>query len=257
MTRNKEWQTPTQQSRDSMSYLVTTSKRTANLQLPHGFLRDGDAPPLARLVQGGRGGEVRLKLYLTVSLIAAAAPHTYDRNTPARSWAELLNLPAPEIAGARRVSDAFGWLHDHKYLEVDRERGRPPRFKLLSMDLEGGDYEKPSREYVAVPLGLWTNHWISALSGVELAVLLAIMDGPGDDAVGTLEPRFLTGVQKRRYGFSSDSWTKATRQLESIGVVEVARRVEGGTMKFRRNRNIYRLPDPQFEAKPVWPVKYS
>src|SRR3546814_8562857 len=110
MTRNKGWPTPTQQSRDSMSYLVTTSKRTANLQLPHGFLRDGDAPPLARLVQGGRGGEVRLKLYLTVSLIAAAAPHTYDRNTPARSWAELRSEEhTSELQSLMRISYAvFG-----------------------------------------------------------------------------------------------------------------------------------------------------
>ena len=42
-----------------------------------------------------------------------------------------------------------------------------------------------------------------------------------------------------------------------FGVAEIERSFEGGTMRFRRNRNIYRLPDPQLEAKPVWPVKYS
>lgn len=248
---------PTTDSRTKMELLTAASKRKTGLQLPHSFLRGEDEPPpLLRLLRGGRSGEVRLKLYLTASLIAAARPHEYRRNTPARVWAELLNLPKPATAGARRVSDAFEWLNDHDYLRVDRRRGMPPKFTLLSMDLDGKEYAKPTTEYVAIPLGLWTRHWINALSGTELAILLAILDLPGNDDPHSRHPRFATGEQKSKYGFSDDSWTKATKQLVHLGVLEVHRKVANGGMSQRRNRNIYRLTDPELHSKPPWPVTY-
>lgn len=240
-----------------MSYLVSTSKRTKGLQLPHSFLRDESGkpnPPLARLIQGGRGGEVRLKLYLTVSLIAGGAPYAYEKPTPSRAWAELMNLPDPSTAGARRVSDAFAWLHQHKYLSVDRGRGRTTRFRLLSSDLNGEDYEKPTRDYVSVPLGLWKYHWISAMSGRELAVLLAILDCPGDDDVDSSTPRYLTTEQKERYGLSPDTWTRATWQLDHIRAISLENKVSGRHFQFKRIRNIYRVLDPEFSAEPSWPV---
>jgi hypothetical protein len=246
---------PTTESRNNMEQLTSASKRKTGLQLPHSFLRSEDGlPPLLSLLRGGRSGEVRLKLYLTASLIAAARPHEYRRNTPARAWAELLNLPKPETAGARRVSDAFEWLDDHDYLRVDRRRGVPPKFTLLSMELDGEEYVKPAMEYVAIPLGLWTRHWINALSGTELAILLAILDLPGNDDHHSRQPRFATGEQKDRYGFSDDSWTRATKQLVHLGVLEVTRKVANGGMSQRRNRNIYRLTDPHLGNEPTWPI---
>ncbi len=248
---------PAEAALTSMEYIVSVSKRTAGLQLPHTFLRDHakpPAPPSALLVQGGRSGEVRQKLYLTACLVASGPPHKYERQTPARAWAELLNLEDPVGRGASRVSAAFGWLHEHRYLEVDRQKGRPPQFRLLNPKLDGTDYQRPATEYVTVPLGLWQQHWISALSAAELGILLAILDGPGDDKPGG-RPRFLTEGQKERYGFSEDSWTRATRQLERLGLIELRREVTGEAMQYRRMRNVYRFPDAAFDTPPPWPIQ--
>ncbi|WP_350246881.1 hypothetical protein RBB84_22500 [Rhodococcus sp. D-6] len=249
-------QGPDAAAREAMNYLVSTSKRTKGVQLPRSFLRDDSPdphPPIARLVQGGRGGEVRLKLYLTAVLIAGGAPYVYEKTTPARVWAALLNLPDPETAGARRISDAFAWLHRHRYLDVDRARGRTTSFRLLDSNLTGEDYEKPSRDYVSVPLGLWKQHWMSAMSGRDLAILLAILDTPGDDTDSSF-PRFLTTEQRNRYGLSPDTWTRAVRQLHHIRAIEVDNKVSGRYFQFRRVRNVYRVLDPEFSTEPIWPV---
>jgi hypothetical protein len=235
-----------------MKFLVETSRRSTGLQLPHTFLRQGSPPPLAQLIRGGRGGEIRLKLYLTACLIAAAPPFQYSRPSPAARWAEALSVPAPGAQGARRVSDAFTWLDTHKFLAVDRARGRPPKFTLLSQSLDDKEYVKPTGHYTTVPLTLWTSHWIAALSGIELAVYLAIKDGPGQDAVGTANPRYLTGDQRDEYGFAPDTWTRATKQLVQLGLISVDTRVEGGNMQFRRNRKIYRVLDDALLTEPKW-----
>lgn len=245
---------PTAEARTAMTFLVETSRRTKGLQLPHTFLREGSPPPLARIIRGGRGGEVRLKLYLTACLIAAAPPFEYSRPSPAARWAEALSLPSPTKSGARRVSDAFTWLAEHKYLDVDRGRGRPPAFTLLSQSLNGKEYVKPANSYVPVPLALWTSHWISVLSGVELAVYLAILDGRGDDDVGTASPRFFTGDQRDEYCFAADTWTRGTRQLVDHGLIAAESRVEGGPMLFRRNRKIYRVLEDALQSEPKWAV---
>jgi hypothetical protein len=44
-------------------------------------------------MRGGRGGEVRLKLYFCLTLIATKPPHKIRERTPARTWAEMLALP--------------------------------------------------------------------------------------------------------------------------------------------------------------------
>lgn len=256
MSAREVREAPTEAARIAMEYIVSVSRRTAGLQLPHSFLRDyskAPFPPLARLVQGGRGGEVRLKLYLTACLVASAPPYEYVRQTPARAWADLLNLEDPPGRGASRVSTAFSWLHENSFLDVDRRKGRPPRFRLLNTALDRTQYQRPIRDYVSVPLGLWRQHWISALSAAELGVLLAILDGPGDDAPGG-KPRFLTEEQKERYGLSEDSWTRATRQLVRLGLIELRRGVTGGIMQHNRMRNIYRFPDPSFDTPPPWPI---
>ena len=45
----------------------------------------GMPTPLARMIRGGRGGEVRLKTYMSMLFIAGKSPH--DVSYPARAWA--------------------------------------------------------------------------------------------------------------------------------------------------------------------------
>ncbi|MGK8506345.1 hypothetical protein [Nocardia asiatica] len=249
ITPARERPEPTDRARDTMAHLVTLSKRTTGLQLPTTFLRDYSTalPPLAQLIRGGQGGEVRTKLYLTCALAASGGDFSYARNTPARSWAAALNLEDPDKHGARRVSDAFRWLHDHRFLRVSIGRGRVPDFTVVTA-LKGTAYSKPNSDYVTVPLGLWSNHWISAFSAADIAVLLAILDAPGGNE------RYLTGAVKKRYHLSDDSWTRGTKKLTELGIITVERRVAGGPTTQNRIRNIYTLLDPNLSRTPAWPI---
>jgi hypothetical protein len=79
-----------------------------------GFVRRPDddaslaAPPLATMLRGGRGGEVRLKLFLSMQLIAVA--HPYDVTRTASYWAHLLSLPEPgSTVRAASTTPSDGW----------------------------------------------------------------------------------------------------------------------------------------------------
>lgn len=65
------------------------------LQLRINFVEaTSDQPqPLARLLRGGRGGAVRLKLYMAMLWMAAKEPH--DVTFPDRAWAELFRATCP------------------------------------------------------------------------------------------------------------------------------------------------------------------
>src|SRR6266849_395513 len=94
---------PSDETLRMLRWLAGRSKRSTGVQLAKSFVRRKETsdppPPLALLLRGGQGGEVRLKLYLTMSLLAVSAP--YDiKPIPARSWAEALGLDDPERNGA-------------------------------------------------------------------------------------------------------------------------------------------------------------
>src|SRR5690349_10721147 len=74
--------------------------RTAFVIAEEGRVR----PPMAELLSsttgsggGGRGGQVRLKLYLSLLWVCAKAP--YEAIRPARAWAALLGLEDIEGRG--------------------------------------------------------------------------------------------------------------------------------------------------------------
>jgi hypothetical protein len=85
---------------------VERSKREDTVGIPNSLARSQDGlkrPPLARLVHGGRGGEVRLKLYLCMAMMATRAPHDIKRPFTPQGWARLLGLSV-EDGAARRIS---------------------------------------------------------------------------------------------------------------------------------------------------------
>ena len=84
-------------------------------------------PPLAELLSnttgnggGGRGGQIRLKLYLSLLWVCAKAP--YEATRPARAWAALLGLDDVDGRGARRIHSAFRDLEDRDMVRI-RDRG--------------------------------------------------------------------------------------------------------------------------------------
>jgi hypothetical protein len=235
-----------------LRWLVARSKRSTGVQLAKSFLRrnetsDPTPPPLALLLRGGQGGEVRLKLYLTMSLLAVSAP--YDiKPIPARSWAEALGLDDPERNGARRVNDAIDWLAKHKFLVSDRRRGTPGSVRLLSQAGTGDPYTRPTvtGRYVKVPLGLWDQGWIARLSGTALALYIVLIDAQA----GRAAPQWSSPAQARqRYDLSPDTWTKGARELKAFHLVSVSKRRQGDTFDYRRMRNVYLVRDELHRAE--------
>ena len=239
---NKLRRAPSEDALHMLRSLVKRSKRGTGVPLQESFIRRENAasappPPLTQLLRGGQGGEVRLKLYLTMSLLAVSAP--YDiRPIPARSWASALGLDDPGRNGARRISDAIDWLAEHKLLVAERRQGTPGTVRLLSQDGTGGPYTRPSPvgRYVRLPLGLWEQGWIVRLSGTALALLIVLLDLQG----GRPGPQWISPAQaRRRYDLSPDTWTKGIKELKTLELVTVSRRPQGDIFDYQRMRNTY------------------
>jgi hypothetical protein len=122
--------------------------------------------------------------------VAVAEP--FDVTEPARVWAELIGLDDPEGRGAARVNAAIRKLTEDQFLRVQRKPGMPSHVFLMNETGNGEEYTKPSDfwgpggassgeqpkeryQYTAVPSELWTNGWISLMSGPALTMFLAVL----------------------------------------------------------------------------------
>jgi hypothetical protein len=234
-----------------LEWLVKRSRRTSGLPLARAFLRRDERadppPPLAEVLRGGRSGEVRLKLYLTMSLLAVSPPYDIGTPVPGRAWAEMLDLPDPGRNGARRVNDAIDWLAEHKLIVSERRRGAPGAVRLLSQSGNGGPYSRPTpaEGYVRLPLGVWQHGWIVRLSGTALALLVVLLDmQQGRSKAPWISP----GMAKTRYDLSADTWTKGVGELVRAELVTVKRVPQGDVFDYRRMRNTYWLDEAAVEG---------
>jgi hypothetical protein len=237
-----------------LNRLVDRSKRGSGIQLPIGFVRaQGLAvrPLLARMLRdgdssrGGRGGAVRLKLYLCLNLLAVHPPYDLPP-VPARAWAAALALPDPEGHGARRVNDALAWLKDARTIALRRHRGAAPALTLLDPAGEGGRYKRPTSQYVRVPLGFWREQWVTRLSGSAVTLLIVLLDLQGGKKSRKDAP-WLTTRQRDRYGLSDDTWTRASKELVEHGLLEIGRVSQGRDFDFRRMRNTYWIDESRLD----------
>lgn len=229
--------------------LVERSKRSTGVRLPSAFARGGrHEAVLPRLIQGGRGGGVRLKLYLSMVLLGGSrrAHHVHGPNTivdvSGPTWARALGLRDPAGSGARRVADAQNRLADLSLVRVERVAGRPPKLVLLNATASGEPWTDPGTPYIRVPLEVWTNRWIWALGAKELAVLIAILDlcsGTGRDRKGG--PQALSGTPLGGYGMSADTWRLASASLTNHGLIRTERVVARTGLESARLRKRYEL----------------
>jgi hypothetical protein len=246
----------------TITRIVERSRRTTGARFPASFVRTDDgAPTLARLIQGGRGGGVRMKLYLSNVLLAGSTHlHAdYGRNTifdvSGRMWARALALPDPDHAGARRIADAQNQLVDLKLIELERRPSEPPIVRLRHPSGSGGNWVEPGSPYVRVPLEIWTNRWLWYLTGKELAVLIALIDlcgGKGLD--GTGGPQALSGTYLRHYGMSDDTWRIASAALEKAGLIYTDLDIVGADLVTPRRRKRYKVLTEQLDIRPPIPM---
>jgi hypothetical protein len=179
------------------------------------------SPPAMHMLRGGRGGSVRLKLYLSMLWLAVKPPHVVK--DPAYHWAVLLGLSDDEGLGKRRVQDAVHWLVANQYLARVSQPGRAPLLTVLHDSGSAEAYKSPVipsatgvPTYRRLAPEFWTNGWIAALGGASLVVWLAFLDEQGKSE----EPGWLSPSQTRnRYGISDDTRKKGLAELKSFGLI--------------------------------------
>lgn len=225
-------------------------------------------PPMARMLRGGRGGSVRLKLYLSLLWFAANPP--YDVTYPARAWAQLLDLPDPEGSGARRISEALAWLRKNQFVRVEQRLGLPSRVVLLDESGSDAPYavpgavwrtltasspegERQRNRYIQLPASFWTNGWLQTLDGAAVAMLMIIL------AEQPAEPSRLRGIwfspseATKRYALSPATRTKGVSQLSRAGLVLIDKvAVSDDPFELRRTRNAYRIQTERLNDDARW-----
>ena len=221
---------------------------------------DSPEPPLARLLRGGQGGEVRLKVYLAMLWIAAGDGHAVE--FAAHDYARLLDLDDPYKNGARRVNDALRRLAANGLILLERRPGREPVATLLSDDGSRRPYGKPGTAeknpdtkkaypenvYFKLPVGFWTNGWAVHCPGPAMAMLLVLLDqsrSKGKDNIWIAPSRL-----KETYCFSDDTRSRGIEVLEDTALVFIRRMPVSEEFGYRRVRNSYSL-DPSLLSTPV------
>ncbi|MFK0005516.1 hypothetical protein ACIQTZ_00535 [Paenarthrobacter sp. NPDC090520] len=230
---------PPQQAIELLEKAVERSKRRSSVRLPLGFARDQvnafPAPPLAQLLRGG--GEVRIKVLLTILMMATKHPH--ETRVASRELAAMLNLRDADGAGARRANKAISDLVTANLVRRDLRPGHVPNVTILDPSGSGEEWNSEQLSgttYITLPPDLWRRGWLIALSGRALALLIILRENTGGRAKGAWIP----GVRHRQYGLSEDTWTKATKELRESGLLDVEEKVYSFQGEPRR-RNVYTL----------------
>lgn len=218
-----------------------------------------DVPPMARILRGGRGGEVRLKLELSFLWFAVNPPH--DVTVPSRVWATLIGLDDPEGRGTRRVRQAITALAAENLIRVVGQPGRPNKIFLLDEGGNNNTYVLPGEaynkskgsgqewrhRYIQIPDTLWTNGWVATLSGAALAMLLVLFAELGQKDASKTDIWFSPSRAKETYGLSEDTRSKGLRELRGAGIITARKRsVSRDVLDFRRLRNMYRIEFEKF-----------
>jgi len=253
--KESDWDT----SLSKLQYLAKRSERHGSVPFAEAFVR---SKRLGLLLgsSGGRGGDVRLKLYITITMLAVGKKNEVT-NTPASSWAQALGLPEPSGAGSRRVVAALRWLEQNKFIAVTRAAGRPFDIRLLDPMGTGRAYTRPNRgkaRYVRVPLDLWSQGWLLVLTGRSIAVLIVILDRLGTKRLSCWIPQ---EDRSTRIDISDATWTRALRELGATGhnLVIVKREPLGSSDDFdwNRFRNTYSVNRPVLANAPVNKIGYQ
>lgn len=200
------------------------------------FIRRGDrltVPPARNILGagGGRGGEVRFKLYLSLVWASPGGGHTTE--FAGAEWAQLLGLPKYSTTGKRRIYDALDWLVDNRFIEREKTRGTVSELTILHDDGTGTQYSNPTSEALAGTGGRpiyrrlhpdwWRNGWIAVLSGRSLLMWLILLDRT-TQAQPTGPIWIAESVTEKEYGVSAHIRQLALRELAEFGLITTSRR---------------------------------
>ncbi len=193
--------------------------------------------PLSRLLStganggGGRGGDVRLKLYISLLWVAAKSPYTVTR--PARAWAALLGLEDHEVKGARRIQKAISDLAELGFVSVLDRPGRASQVTVLDETGSRAAYSSPAdaysalaaanaprselevQKYVKLPSRFWTDGLIVDLSAAGVAMLLILLTAAAGKKTAWVAP----SVFAEKYGLSGATQTKGLDELRKARLI--------------------------------------
>ncbi|MEV7111310.1 hypothetical protein [Streptomyces anulatus] len=218
-----------------------TGRRKA--QVRYSFVQraslEDEVPPLARMLRGGgRGGQVRLKLYLSY-LWLQREDQARELSIRNGAWATLFDLKDPQTAGARRISDAQAWLEENNFISLART-GRQNLVTVLSETGNGSPWIAPGaaakkekeegllglgavvHRYLQIPQTFWTRGHISVLSGAGIAMFLVLLTENGglDERALWFSPR----EADSRFALSEDTRSKGLHELAAAGLITTKRR---------------------------------
>lgn len=242
-------------------------RRRAGVPVRNVFVSSEDPgvrPPMARLLSGaesgggGRGGQLRLKLFLSLLWVCAKAPYSVTR--PARAWAALLGLPDPEGSGTRRIQATFRELGERRLVRVLDRGGRPSEVTVLNEKALGAEYEPPSEtysllqskgaeedvlrehRYFRLPSGLWTAGYINKLSGPGLAMLMVLRcEQRGQEGTDVW---FSPGKAADRFSLAETTQRQGLQELRQLGLLVTQKKIvseSGAYIDFTRRRNVHTL----------------
>lgn len=222
------------------------------------------SPALARVLRGGRGGEVRLKLLLSFLWFQTDGRRPVPLTYRAQAWAALLGLDQPATAGARRVNEAIKWLEKNGFITVESQPGLANKITVLNETGDGTPYTPPGYAanrlrdkpeglkhlYVQIPADLWTKGYIAVLSGAALAFYLLLLDQYGPGKITITEPVwFSPKVLADRYDLSDDTRAKGMKQLNDYGLITIKRQpINPDDFDLERIRNTYTLNPEVIES---------
>ncbi len=212
------------------------------------FLRrpapEDPVPPMTQMLNGdsgGRGGEVRLKLYL--SLLWASPGGDHDTDFGAVDWAQLLGLPQYSTNGKRRIYQALQWLEDHQFVARHQRPGKPAVVTVLHESGTRTPYTKPSDgpesggvpSYRRIQSTWWTNGWIAGLSGRALMFWMVLMDESGNES--RQKEVWLSQSQKtQKYGISPYMSQRALHEQTHHGLIRTRRKMRSEAFGVKTSR---------------------
>lgn len=252
---------PTPAALQSAARASHRARNTAQLRLSF-IQRDepgAEAPPLARMLRGGRGGSVRLKLLLSYLWMQTDGFQAVPLAYPSQVWAELLDLSPAQEAGARRINEAQRWLERHRFITVESNPGHANKVTVLEETGNGHPYTPPGNAarqlkgsdegykhlYAQIPSELWTQGYMALLSGAGLAFFLILLHQLAlrSPPLIALMPLWISPKNLAdHYAISDDTRSKGMTELQDLGLITISRRpINPGDFDIQRLRNTYTL----------------
>lgn len=191
--------------------------------------------------RGGSGGEIRLKLWLTlVAQFKSTTPWIDLDQFSAALLGRVFGLDEDPKKGAESVRRSYRYLVDENFIVLDGKRLKPSgRVRLTTeaalylpdqyrdeiRSVPTGSSDKPpypefpryKDSYFRVPMELWSQGWMGYLRSSELMVLLILCKLNENQGNKEIEVKAKNRLQ--RFGLSDVMWRQGSLGLERRGIL--------------------------------------